>query len=130
MYPPPPPPPHPPSHGPALILIPASLFLTVNLKIGPRHQNISKIPNHLTAESAIYISQCLDFLCHVYCFDGKLFCVPMWKKYTIDHAMDCKKGGFIHQLRDKTRDLIAKMMDDVLCEDPWPTVDTAGYVAL
>ena len=35
------------------------------------------------------------------------------KKFNIDHAMDCKKGGFIHRRHDGIRDIVAKMVDGV-----------------
>ena len=38
------------------------------------------------------------------------------KKFTLDHAVSCLKGGFIHQRHDEIRNLIAKTLDDVYKE--------------
>ena len=35
------------------------------------------------------------------------------KKFDVDHAMNCTKGGFIHRRHDRIRDLVAEMVDDV-----------------
>ena len=41
-----------------------------------------------------------------YCACGKTF--------DMDHAMTCKKGGYIHRRHDRVRDLFARVMDDVV----------------
>ena len=35
------------------------------------------------------------------------------KKFTVDHAMNCKKGGFVHKRHDGIRDIVAKMVEGV-----------------
>ena len=35
------------------------------------------------------------------------------KKFTLDHAVSCLKGGFVHQRHDEIRNLIAKTLDVV-----------------
>eukprot|EP00794_Sanderia_malayensis_P005044 gene5044-biopygen4106 len=38
---------------------------------------------------------------------------PCGKKFDIDHAMSCAKGGFVYQRHDETRDLFAHLMKEV-----------------
>ena len=38
------------------------------------------------------------------------------EKHNVDHAMNCHQGGFVYQRHDKTRNTIAKMMNDVLVD--------------
>ena len=38
------------------------------------------------------------------------------KQFTVDHAMSCAKGGFIHQRHDDVRDMLAHVLNDV-CND-------------
>ena len=35
------------------------------------------------------------------------------KPFTVDHAMICKNGGYIHRRHDRIRDLFAALLDDV-----------------
>ena len=35
------------------------------------------------------------------------------KAFTIDHAMQCVNGGFIHKRHDKIRDIVAKLLNEV-----------------
>ena len=35
------------------------------------------------------------------------------KKFSVDHAMQCVNGGFIHKRHDRIRDALAKLLDDV-----------------
>ena len=35
------------------------------------------------------------------------------KKFDVDHAMNCSKGGFIHKKNDGVRDMVAKILDEV-----------------
>ena len=37
----------------------------------------------------------------------------VWKKFEIDHAMNCLTGGFIHKRHDGVRDVIAKVLNEV-----------------
>ena len=39
---------------------------------------------------------------------------PCGSSYTVDHALNCHKGGFINQRHDRVRNLFAKTMADVL----------------
>ena len=41
---------------------------------------------------------------------------PCGKTYHVDRAMNCHTGGFVYQRHDKTRNTIAKMMNDVLVD--------------
>ena len=41
---------------------------------------------------------------------------PCGNKFTIDHAMSCLKGGFIHQRHDEIRDFLAQATSD-MCND-------------
>ena len=38
------------------------------------------------------------------------------KRFDVDHAMSCMKGGFIHRRHDEVRDLFADLLSDV-CHD-------------
>ena len=38
------------------------------------------------------------------------------QKFDMDHAMICKKGGYVHRRHDGMRDLIANLMDDIAHE--------------
>ena len=43
------------------------------------------------------------------------------EKFTMDHAMDCKTGGYIHRRHDRLRDLFADLLDEVaydVCTEP------------
>jgi hypothetical protein len=35
------------------------------------------------------------------------------KQFTVDHAISCLKGGFVHQRHDELRDIFANLLDDV-----------------
>ena len=35
------------------------------------------------------------------------------KRFDMDHAMSCLKGGYIHQRHDRLRDMFAALIDDV-----------------
>ena len=39
-----------------------------------------------------------------------------WKKFDVDHALTCMKGGFIHRRHDRIRDVIAIALDEVTSE--------------
>ena len=41
---------------------------------------------------------------------------PCGKRFDVDHAMSCMKGGFIHRSHDDVRDLFATLLKDV-CHD-------------
>ena len=41
---------------------------------------------------------------------------PCGKRFDVDHAMSCMKGGFIHRRHDDVRDLFATLLKDV-CHD-------------
>ena len=43
------------------------------------------------------------------------FC-PCGKRYDVDHAMSCMKGGFIYRRHDDVRDMLASLLKDV-CHD-------------
>ena len=35
------------------------------------------------------------------------------KRFTVDHAMSCPKGGYIHQRHDEVRDILAKILEEI-----------------
>ena len=41
---------------------------------------------------------------------------PCGKRFDVDHAMSCMKGGFVHRRHDDVRDLFATLLKDV-CHD-------------
>ena len=41
---------------------------------------------------------------------------PCGKRFDVDHAMSCMKGGFVHRRHDDVRDLFASLLKDV-CHD-------------
>ena len=41
---------------------------------------------------------------------------PCGKRFDVDHAMSCVKGGFVHRRQDDVRDLFASLLKDV-CHD-------------
>ena len=41
---------------------------------------------------------------------------PCGRKYTVDHAMSCAKGGFIHARHDELRDIFGNLLGEV-CKD-------------
>ena len=41
---------------------------------------------------------------------------PCGKRFDVDHAMSCMKGGFVHRRHDDVRDLFASLLEDV-CHD-------------
>ena len=41
---------------------------------------------------------------------------PCGKRFDVDHAMSCMKGGFVHRRHDEVRDLFASLLQDV-CHD-------------
>ena len=41
---------------------------------------------------------------------------PCGKKYDVDHAMSCMKGGFVYRRHDEVRDMLANLLKDV-CHD-------------
>ena len=38
------------------------------------------------------------------------------QKFDMDHAMSCKKGGYVHRRHDRIRDIFANLMSDVATE--------------
>jgi hypothetical protein len=38
---------------------------------------------------------------------------PCGKKYDVDHAMSCMKGGFVYRRHDEVRDMLANLLKDV-----------------
>ena len=42
-----------------------------------------------------------------------LNCGGCEKKFTMDHAMQCQNGGYIHRRHDQMRDLFARLLDEV-----------------
>ena len=35
------------------------------------------------------------------------------KRFTVDHALSCTKGGYIHRRHDELRNLIAKLLEEI-----------------
>ena len=35
------------------------------------------------------------------------------KQFTVDHAISCLKGGFIHRRHDELQDIVANLLDEV-----------------
>ena len=72
-----------------------------------------KSENYTLNKREFYDAICLRYRWHIKYLPSTCAC---GKAYTIDHAMSCLKGGFIHQRHDELRDTIANLTKEV-CND-------------
>ena len=72
-----------------------------------------KSENYTLNKREFYDAICLRYRWHIKYLPSTCAC---GEAYTIDHAMSCLKGGFIHQRHDEIRDTIANLTKEV-CND-------------